>query len=63
MKLQTVFLVKGQTYAVNGTGQEAAEAALNSFPTEVVKLHGFMINDKFKKADLTSHWERTQYRK
>ena len=58
-KTQTVFLVSGQTYAIDGVGQPAAQAALDSFPSQVVKLHGFMINGEFKKADLTSHWERT----
>lgn len=58
-KIQTVFLVNGQTYATDGYGQQAADAALKSFPGQTVKLHGFMIDDEFKKADLTSHWERT----
>lgn len=62
-KIQTVFLVNGDTYAVDGSGQQAAQAALDSFPKDVVKLHGFMIDGQFKKADLTSHWERTAMRK
>lgn len=62
-KIQSVFLINGQTYAVDGSGQQAASAALNSFPKDVVKLHGFMINGQFKKADLTSHWERMALKK
>lgn len=61
--IKTVFLVKGQTYAIEGAGQDAASAAIQQFPKDTVKLHGFIVNDEFKKADLTSHWERTQMRK
>jgi hypothetical protein len=63
MKIQTVFLVAGQTYAVDGTGQDAASAALQQFKNTVVKLHGFMVNGNFKPADLTSYWQRNQLRK
>lgn len=60
-KVTTVFLIDGQTYAVNDlTGQDAANAVLSSFPHAVVKLHGFVIDDKFKPADLTSHWDRSK---
>lgn len=59
-KIQTVFIVDGQTYASPGTGQTASTAALASFPKAVIKLHGFIINDEFKPADLTSHWDRSK---
>lgn len=62
-KIQTVFFVNDETYAVDGSGQDAAQAAIDSFPDQVVVLHGFMVDGRFKKADLTSHWERTAIRK
>lgn len=59
-KVQTVFLVDGQTYASPGTGQEASSAALESFPKKVVKIAGFVIDGVFKAVDLTSHWDRSK---
>lgn len=50
-KVQTVFMVDGQTYAIDGSGQEAASAALAQFPKKVVLLHGFMMDDVFV------HWQ------
>lgn len=64
-QIQTVFSVnnskRGNVF--DGDGQQAATDALNSFPGQVVKLEGHMVNGEFKKADLTSHWERTQLKK
>lgn len=64
-KVQTVFSVNGskQGNIFDGAGQQTVTNALSVFPKSVVKLEGFMINGTFKKADLTSHWERTQFRK
>lgn len=72
MKIKTIFSVKTfdktgiytETYQVKGHSQEAAQTIQNKFANEpnlpVIKLKGFMINDEFFEADLTSHWERTK---
>lgn len=64
-KIQTVFSVNNskQGNVFEGHGQQAATDALRTFPGQVVKLEGHMVNGEFKKADLTSHWERTQLKK
>jgi len=59
MNIQTVFLVKGETYAIAGAGQSAVASALGQFDKDtVVKLHGFIIDGEFKSVDLSSYWER-----
>lgn len=64
-QVQTVFSVnnskEGQVF--DGFGQQPATDALNSFPGKVVKLEGHLVDGEFKKADLTSHWERIQLKK
>lgn len=47
MEVKTVFSVKGETYAVQGYGQDAASAIMKQFPLTRIVLVGFMINDKF----------------
>lgn len=52
MTVQTVFMVDGQTYSIEGAGQSAVAAALDKFKNMVVKLHGFIIDGVFKPIDL-----------
>lgn len=47
MEVKTVFDVKGETYAVQGCGQDAASVITKQFPLTRIVLVGFMINGKF----------------
>lgn len=64
-QVQTVFSVnnskEGQVF--EGFGQQPVSDALKSFPGQVIKLEGHLVNGEFKKADLSPHWERTQQKK
>ncbi len=52
--IQTIFKVNGETYSYDGSGQEAASAALKQFEGEVVLLDGFLIDGRYVKAKLSS---------
>lgn len=68
MDIKTVFALHQNSdnnldaFTVRGYGQDAAVAISQRFPTHSVKkiLRGFIINDKFVKADLSSSWIKPQ---
>jgi hypothetical protein len=45
--VKTVFEVKGETYSVQGCGQEATSAIIARFPITRIFILGFLINNKF----------------
>jgi hypothetical protein len=49
--IKTVFKVKGETYAVEGFGQDAASVIIEKFPVTRIILLGFMVNDNFVPAN------------
>lgn len=70
MAATTVFTVKTfnaikrertvETFEVKAMGQEAVtELRKKVGPRASIVLKGFIINEKFQEADLTSHWART----
>lgn len=63
--IQTVFSKDNtlEGHVFDGSGQQAATDALQTFPGQVVKLEGHVIDGEFKKADMSLHWERTQLKK
>jgi hypothetical protein len=73
MSIKTVFQVtifgnpykkikeKTEIHTVQATGQKAASAIDKKYAGQrIIKiLKGFIIDDTYKPADLTSHWRRT----
>lgn len=53
-EVRTVFKIKDETYAVDGSGQSTMSQILNQFPQEKIILLGFMIGGEFVPANLES---------
>lgn len=49
--IKTIFEVKGETYSVEGYGQNAAAAIVEKFPVTRIIFLGFLINNAFVPAN------------
>jgi len=63
MTVQTIFNVNGNHYAVDAVGQDAAAEVRREMPRQFFTIVGFLVNEKFIPVDLTSHWQRTSFKK